>query len=112
MNQAQTGMQARDAHQQRMKLFMLAAISSGTYDSMKGHRVPDFGAGHGRLPLIYPDMASYIGVDYFANLLALGNQGLANAGRAKRASLLCSDLMSCDGAKSAFDVGCSLGMLA
>jgi SAM-dependent methyltransferase len=144
MNQAQTGTQARDAHdaaihqwyeenahrfedataievpflglskaaQQRMNQFKLAAISSGAYVSLKGRRVLEFGAGHGRLPLTYPDMASYIGVDYSANLVALGNQRLANAGLANRASLVHGDVMSYDGAKSASDVVCSLGMLA
>ncbi len=95
--------------QERMNRFKLFAIDNGV--ALEGKNVLEFGAGHGRLALAYPSMASYLGVDYSANLVALGTQRLARAGLSDRARLVHGDVLSFGRTTAAFDVVCSLGML-
>ncbi|MGH8594650.1 MAG: class I SAM-dependent methyltransferase [Gammaproteobacteria bacterium] len=96
--------------QERMNRFKLFAIDNGV--ALEGKNVLEFGAGHGRLALAYPSMASYLGVDYSANLVALGTQRLARAGLSDRARLVHDDVLSFAETMAAFDVVCSLGMLS
>ncbi len=97
--------------QERLNRFKLWAIDHGGYVSLAGKNVLEFGAGHGRLGLANPDMASYTGVDYSVNLVTLGNRRLARAGLADRARLFHSDVLSFRDQPNAFDVVCSLGMI-
>ncbi|MGH8659767.1 MAG: class I SAM-dependent methyltransferase [Gammaproteobacteria bacterium] len=97
--------------QERMNRFKLFAIDHGIHVALQGKNVLEFGAGHGRLALAYPSMASYLGVDYSANLVALGTQRLARAGLSDRARLVHGDVLSFAETMAAFDVVCSLGML-
>jgi SAM-dependent methyltransferase len=97
--------------QERLNRFKLWAVDSGHYVKLEGKTVLEFGAGHGRLALANPRMASYTGVDYSANLVALGNRRLARAGLVDRARLIHGDVLSFVGQPGSFDVVCSLGML-
>jgi SAM-dependent methyltransferase len=94
--------------QDRLNHFKLWAVDEL---NLSGKHVLEFGAGHGRLALAYPGMASYLGVDYSTNLVEIGNRRLAKAGLAGRASLVKGDVMSFDGLKQRYDVVCSLGMM-
>ena len=62
--------------QERLNRFKLWAVDHGGIVDLSGKHVLEFGAGHGRLALTYPDMASYTGVDYSKNLVELGNRRL------------------------------------
>jgi SAM-dependent methyltransferase len=94
--------------QDRLNHFKLWAVDEL---NLSGKHVLEFGAGHGRLALAYPGMASYLGVDYSTNLVEIGNRRLAKAGLAGRAQLVQGDVMSFDGPKRHYDVVCSLGMM-
>lgn len=98
-----------EVSQQRLNGFKLHAVEH--YISMKGKNVLEFGAGHGRTALAYPEMASYKGVDYSRNLVDIGNRKLEKAGLSSRAQLVHSDVLSYSDAPDKYDVVCSLGMM-
>ena len=96
--------------QERLNRFKLWAIGQGDLVDLKGKRVLEFGAGHGRFALAYPEVASYLGVDFSQNLVDLGNRRFAQAKMAERAKLVRGDVLSFS-ALQQFDVVCSLGMM-
>lgn len=96
--------------QHRLNHFKLYALDSGEYVSFSGKDVLDFGAGHGRLALAYPDMKSYLGVDYSANLVQIGNRRIARAGLQNKAQLVHGSVLEFETPRR-FDVVCSLGMM-
>src|SRR4029434_809433 len=59
-------------YQERLIEFQLWALERVASADFRGKRVLDYGAGHGRLALAYPTVASYLGIDFSANLVALG----------------------------------------
>ena len=97
--------------QERLNRFKLWAVVRNDLVSLVGKHVLEFGAGHGRLAIAYPGMASYTGVDYSKNLVDIGNERLQKAGLSDRARIEHGDVTSFDGPKRHFDVVCSLGML-
>ena len=97
--------------QERLNRFKLWAIDQCDGVKLDGKHVLEFGAGHGRLALAYPNMASYTGVDYSKNLVDLGNKRLHQAGLSDSAKIVHGDVASFDGPKRHFDVVCSLGMM-
>jgi SAM-dependent methyltransferase len=101
----------RDArHQERLNRFKLWAIDQVASIDFGGKRVLDYGAGHGRLAFAYPTVASYLGVDYSANLVALGQKRFHDARFGDRAQLVCGDVNTWQGPREHFDIVCSLGM--
>jgi SAM-dependent methyltransferase len=97
--------------QARLNRFKLWAVDRNDVVSLNGKHVLEFGAGHGRLALAYPGMASYTGVDSSRNLVALGNERLARLGLAAKVKLVHGDVTSFVGPAQHFDVVCSLGMM-
>jgi 2-polyprenyl-3-methyl-5-hydroxy-6-metoxy-1,4-benzoquinol methylase len=97
-------------YQERLNRFKLWAIDQVAAVDFAGKHVLDYGAGHGRLALAYPTAASYLGVDYSANLIALGQKRLKNAGLGERAKLVVGDVNKWQGPREQFDIVCSLGM--
>ena len=97
--------------QDRLNRFKLWAVDRNDLVSLNGKHVLEFGAGHGRLALAYPGMASYTGVDYSKNLVDLGNERLQKEGLSNRARIVHGDVTSFDGPQRHFDVVCSLGMM-
>jgi SAM-dependent methyltransferase len=96
--------------QERLNRFKLWALDSGEAVRFEGKRVLDFGAGHGRLALAYPEIASYVGVDLSSRLVELGRRRLEKAGLGSRAQLLHADCAGWVGPVEDFDIVCSLGM--
>jgi len=96
--------------QARLNRFKLAALGRTELVDFTGKHVLDFGAGHARLALAFPEMASYLGVDYSANLIALGEARLKAEHIEDRARLVHADCTTWRGPKEHFDVVCSLGM--
>jgi len=96
--------------QERLNRFKLWAVDQAAAIDFTGKKVLDLGAGHARLALAYPKMASYLGVDYSENLIAIGRRRISAAGLDGRARLEHSDCSTWRGAKESFDVVCSLGM--
>lgn len=96
--------------QERLNRFKLWAVDHGGIVDLAGKHVLEFGAGHGRLALTYPDMASYTGVDYSKNLVELGNRRLERAGLTGRARLMRGDALTFDDQRQ-YDIVCSLGMM-
>ena len=82
--------------QERLNRFKLWAVDHGGIVDLSGKHVLEFGAGHGRLALAYPGMASYTGVDYSKNLVELGNRRLERAGLTGRAKLVRGDALTFD----------------
>lgn len=78
--------------QERLNRFKLWAVDHENRVELAGKHVLEFGAGHGRTALAYPDMASYLGVDFSRNLVEIGNQRIARAGLADRAKLVVGDV--------------------
>src|SRR6478752_5471212 len=96
--------------QARLNQFKLAALGDAELVDFTGKHVLDFGAGHARLALAFPEMASYLGVDFSANLVALGEARLKAERLDGRARLVHADCNTWRGPKEHFDVVCSLGM--
>jgi len=96
--------------QERLNRFKLSALGRHELVDFTAKHVLDFGAGHARLALAFPTMASYLGVDFSANLVALGEARLKAAGLDGRARLLHADCNTWQGQKDHFDIVCSLGM--
>ena len=96
--------------QERLNRFKLWAVDHGGIVDLSGKHVLEFGAGHGRLALTYPDMASYTGVDYSKNLVEIGNRRLERAGLTGRARLMRGDALTFDDQRQ-YDIVCSLGMM-
>jgi len=97
--------------QERLNRFKLWAVDRKDLVDLNGKRVLELGAGHGRLALAYPGMASYTGVDGSRRLVALGNARLRKAGLSHRAKLVHGDAHSFGTPERDFDVVCSLGMM-
>src|SRR5262245_10294881 len=97
--------------QARLNRFKLWAIDHSGFVNVNGKHVLEFGAGHARLALAFPGMASYTGVDYSKKLVALGNERLRKAGLSDRATVVHGDVASFDAPHSHFDVVCSLGLI-
>lgn len=97
--------------QDRLNHFKLYALDSREHIDLDGKTVLEFGAGHGRLALAYPGMARYVGVDFSANLVEIGNRRIARAGLQDRATLIHGDVLTFDAPPESFDVVCSLGMI-
>lgn len=95
--------------QARLNRFKLYAVEQRL--TLQGKRVLEFGAGHGRMAMTYPEMASYKGVDYSKNLVDIGNRRLAKAGLSGRASLVHGDILEYSDMPASYDVVCSLGMM-
>jgi cyclopropane fatty-acyl-phospholipid synthase-like methyltransferase len=98
--------------QSRLNRFTLWALGQPDLVRLDGMDVLEFGAGHGRLPMAFPSVGSYVGVERSENLARLGRHRLDRAGLSDRTQLVACDCMSYDGREAAFDVVCSLGMFA
>jgi ubiquinone/menaquinone biosynthesis C-methylase UbiE len=98
--------------QERLNRFKLSALGDTGLVDFTGKRVLDFGAGHARLALAFPTMASYLGVDFSANLVAIGEARLKAQHLEGRAQLVHADCTTWRGPKEHFDIVCSLGMFA
>ena len=94
--------------QQRLNDFKLRAVAE--HVGLDGQDVLEFGAGHGRLALAFPEMARYTGVDYSPRLVDIGNRRLA-ARSLRHAHLEVGDVLAFQTHRQ-YDVVCSLGMLA
>lgn len=95
--------------QRRLNDFKLHAVRQRI--TFAGQDVIEFGAGHGRLALAYPDMKRYSGVDYSKELVAIGNRRLAKAGLADRAHIVVGNALDYED-DHRYDIVCSLGMMA
>lgn len=98
--------------QSRLNRFALSVLERPDLVRLEGMDVLEFGAGHGRLPMAFPSLGSYVGLERSENLVRLGRRRLERAGLSDRARLVACDCMSYDGPEAAFDVVCSLGMFA
>lgn len=98
--------------QRRLNRFTLWALEQPDFVRLDGMDVLEFGAGHGRLPMAFPSVGSYVGVELSENLVRLGRRRLDRAGLSDRAQLVAGDCMRYDGPEAAFDIVCSLGMFA
>jgi len=98
--------------QQRLNRFKLWVIEHGGIITLADKHILEFGAGHGRLAIEFPQFASYTGVDFSRKLVELGQRRLARAGLADRAQLIIADCLEYDGPAEAFDVVCSLGLFS
>lgn len=98
--------------QNRLNRFALWALEQPDLVRLDGMDVLEFGAGHGRLPMVFPSVGSYVGVERSENLVRLGRRRMDRAGLSDRVRLVADDCMSYDGPEAAFDVVCSLGMFA
>ena len=98
--------------QQRLNRYELWFLDEGNIISLKRKRILEFGCGHGRMAVETSGYESYIGVDFCAELIRIGEHRLARAGLVKRARLIASDCMQYDGPQEAFDIVCSLGMFS
>lgn len=96
------------AAQQRLNDFKLRAVIKRV--DLRDKDVLEFGAGHGRLAMTFPQVASYTGVDYSPRLVAIGNSRLAARGTA-HAHLEVGDVLTYQAPRQ-YDVVCSLGMMA
>jgi 2-polyprenyl-3-methyl-5-hydroxy-6-metoxy-1,4-benzoquinol methylase len=96
--------------QERLNRFKLWAVDNGGNVELAGKHVLELGAGHGRIALAYPEMASYLGVDYSQNLVDIGNQRIERAGLAGHAKLVRGEALSFT-SEQRYDVVCSLGMV-
>jgi SAM-dependent methyltransferase len=96
--------------QDRLNRFKLWAVEHGGIVDLTGKHVLEFGAGHGRFALAFPQVASYLGVDFSQNLVTLGNLRIARAGLAERAKLVSGDVLTFNPQRR-YDVVCSLGMM-
>jgi ubiquinone/menaquinone biosynthesis C-methylase UbiE len=99
-----------EAQQERLNRFKLWALERGGSVSLEGKRVLEFGCGHGRMALEMPGYAEYVGVDFSAELVRMGEERLARAGLSDRARLVASDCLSFEGPAEHYDVVGSLGM--
>ncbi len=97
------------AGQQRLNDFKLQAVRQRI--TFAGQDVIEFGAGHGRLALAYPEMKRYSGVDYSKELVAIGNRRLAKAGIADHAHIVVGNALDYED-EHRYDIVCSLGMMA
>ena len=98
--------------QYRLNRFKLWYLEHGNAVSLLGKRVLEFGCGHGRMAIEFQGYESYLGVDFCAELVRIGQERIARAGLADRARLVVSDCLTFEGPPDFFDVVCSLGMFA
>jgi SAM-dependent methyltransferase len=98
--------------QARLNEFTLWALGQPELVRLDGADVLEFGAGHGRLPMVFPSVGSYVGVERSENLVKIGTDRLDQAGLSDRAQLVAGDCMDYDGPEAGFDIVCSLGMFA
>jgi SAM-dependent methyltransferase len=98
--------------QRRLNRYELWFLEQGGLVPLAGKTILEFGCGHGRMAIETRGYESYLGVDFCAELIAIGQQRLERAGLQNRARLVASDCMLFDAPEAAFDVVCSLGMFS
>jgi cyclopropane fatty-acyl-phospholipid synthase-like methyltransferase len=98
--------------QYRLNHFKLWHLEHGSLVCLQGKRILEFGCGHGRMAITFKGYESYLGIDFCADLVRIGQERLARAGLLDRAQLIVSDCLTFEGPKEYFDVVCSLGMFA
>jgi SAM-dependent methyltransferase len=96
--------------QHRLNRYKLWHLEQAGLIALAGKRVLEFGCGHGRMALEMPGWAEYVGLDFSAELVRLGQERLERAGLADRARLEVSDCMAFEAPLEHYDVVGSLGM--
>jgi SAM-dependent methyltransferase len=110
IEQAFVGMTTQEQH--RLNYFKLWHLTHDPSVSLLGKRILEFGCGHGRMAIELQGYESYLGVDFCADLVQIGQERLVQAGLTDRAQLFVGDCLTFEGPQEYFDVVCSLGMFA
>jgi SAM-dependent methyltransferase len=110
IEQAFVDMPSQEQH--RLNHFKLWHLKHDQSVSLLGKRILEFGCGHGRMAIELQGYESYLGVDFCADLVRIGQERLVQARLTDCAQLVVADCLTFEGPKEYFDVVCSLGMFA